>query len=162
MNERLKRLRKELSLNQKELGDKIKLSQTHISSLENGAREMTDRIVYDICRELNVNENWLRNGKGEIFVENDSAIITELASEYHLDAIDQLIIEHYVRLDADDRQAIKDHVVTLAKKISNLEESAASTEMNIDEEVESYRRELEAEQKKAMSSASDGLKGRSS
>lgn len=154
MNERLKLLRRELGLNQKELGERIKLSQTHISSLENGAREMTDRILADICREFNINDNWLRNNEGPMFIESDSMIISELAHEYQLDDLDKKIIEHYVKMDSQHRTTIKNYVLSLAAQISGMEETAASTnEDDIEAELESYRRELEAEKKRKMSSA---------
>lgn len=158
MNNRLKEVRKQLKLNQKELGEKVKLSQTHISSLENGTREMTDRIIADYCREFNVNEDWLRTGQGEMFIESDSTIIAELASEYHLDPIDQKIIEHYVGLDEGDRQTIKDYVVSLAQQISSMGEAAAYLEPTPEqiaaEHGESYRQEVLVSLKKATSSAS--------
>lgn len=156
MNERLKEIRKELGLNQKGLGEKINLSQTHISSLENGTREVTDRIIHDLVRELNVNQYWFRTGEGEMFIENDSTVIAELSAEYKLDAIDQKIIEHYVKLDEHSRQVIKKEVVSLAKQIMSLEEIAATSEVDpIEQELESYRIELEAEEKGATSSAYD-------
>ncbi|MCE4883856.1 helix-turn-helix domain-containing protein [Clostridioides difficile] len=67
LNKRLKTLRKELGLNQTQMGNKLFLSQDHISSLETGRRDLTDRIINDICKEFNVNENWLRTGEGDIF-----------------------------------------------------------------------------------------------
>ena len=66
MNERLKNLRISLNLSQEEFGDRIGItSRSHISSLENGKRTLTDRIIKDICREFGVNELWLRTGEGE-------------------------------------------------------------------------------------------------
>lgn len=168
MNERLKQLRKNLSLNQIEMAQRMNLSRSHISSLENGAREMTDRIIHDICREFNVNEDWMRTGKGELFIENDSSIIAELASEYQLDDLDRKIIEHYVKLDAHARQEIKKYVVSIAQDIANTNETAVTLEpvqtpeQIAAEEAEAYRLEILAELKTKKSSASDGLKGKSS
>lgn len=66
MNERLKQIRLENKMSQEEFGRKIGIeSRAHISALENGGRNITDRIVNDVCREFNVNENWLRTGNGE-------------------------------------------------------------------------------------------------
>ncbi len=154
MNERLKLLRKHLGLNQKEMGERIKLSQTHVSSLENGAREITDRIIFDVCREFDVNEQWLRTGEGEMFIESDSSIIVELANEYHLDEIDKKIIEHFVKLDSKSRQRIKDYVRSIAE-IFNNEKAATYEEDNIEAELESYRMELEAEKKGQILSVSE-------
>ena len=66
MNERLKQIRLEHKMSQEEFGRKIGIeSRAHISALENGGRNITDRIVNDVCREFNVNENWLRTGEGD-------------------------------------------------------------------------------------------------
>ena len=63
---RLKDLRNKLGLSQKDFGTMIHLSQDHISSLESGRRNITDRTINDICDKFNVNEEWLRYGKGEM------------------------------------------------------------------------------------------------
>lgn len=63
MNNRLKELRIESNLTQTEFGQRIGLdSKSHISLLESGARNITDRTIKDICREFNVNEDWFRFG----------------------------------------------------------------------------------------------------
>ena len=67
MNQRLLELRKALKLNQVNFGAKVNLKQTSISELEKGVRPLTDRVVTDICREYNVNEQWLRQGIGPMF-----------------------------------------------------------------------------------------------
>ena len=68
MNNRLRLIRKERHLTQEEFGKKIGIeSRAHISALENGNRTITDRIINDVCREFNVNEEWLRTGKGEMY-----------------------------------------------------------------------------------------------
>ena len=70
MNSRLKEIRLKLGLSQKKFGDKMFLSQDQISLLENGKRNITDRTLNDICRTFNVNEEWLRNGDGDMFITN--------------------------------------------------------------------------------------------
>lgn len=70
MKERLRELRISLNLSQEEFGNRIGLSsRSHISSLEKGARNITDRIITDICREFDVNEDWFRTGEGNMFIE---------------------------------------------------------------------------------------------
>lgn len=71
MNERLKTIRQELNLSQDNFGKRLNLSRSHIASLENGLRELTDRTISDICRVYDVNENWLRTGEGEMFIQLD-------------------------------------------------------------------------------------------
>lgn len=66
MPERLKALRKALGLTQKAFGAKIALSQSAIAAYEKEFREPSDAIIYSICREFNVREQWLRTGEGEM------------------------------------------------------------------------------------------------
>ncbi len=74
MNSRLKILRNHIGLSQKEFGNQICLSQDHISSLESGRRSITDRSIKDICNEFNVNEEWLRFGKGKMLKDITDSI----------------------------------------------------------------------------------------
>lgn len=67
MNKRLKEIRTFNNMSQEEFGKKIGIeSRAHISALESGNRNITERIINDVCREFNINEEWLRTGKGEM------------------------------------------------------------------------------------------------
>ena len=70
MNSRIKQLRNYLKLTQKEFGTVIGL-RSSISEIENGLAPITERTIIAICSKFNVNENWLRNGIGNMFIEND-------------------------------------------------------------------------------------------
>lgn len=67
MHDRIKLLRKSLGLTQERFGEKIGLKKNSISQIENGVNSLTEQILLSICREFNVNEEWLRNGTGEMF-----------------------------------------------------------------------------------------------
>ena len=67
MNERIRLLRKELGLNQSHFGTKIGVKQGTVAGYESGARTPLDAVVSSICREFDVNEEWLRTGEGEMF-----------------------------------------------------------------------------------------------
>lgn len=69
MNTRLKELRKSLKLTQQEFGSKIGLSKASIGNIENGIINLTDRNISLICSTYNVNEDWFREGNGEMFKE---------------------------------------------------------------------------------------------
>lgn len=68
MNERFKQIRKALGMTQDEFSSKISLSRNFIAQIESGTKTPSDRTVSDVCREFNVNEEWLRTGNGEMFV----------------------------------------------------------------------------------------------
>lgn len=69
MKDRLKKLRKELDMTQQAFADKIGMKQNTIAQYEMGRTTPSDAIIFSICREFNVNENWLRTGEGNMFIE---------------------------------------------------------------------------------------------
>ena len=71
MKDRIKKIRKELDLTQQEFADKIGIKRNSLANYETGRNTPMDAIVTSICREFNVNEEWLRTGKGEMFNELD-------------------------------------------------------------------------------------------
>lgn len=64
MNKRLKELREELDLTQQEFADKLSIKRGTIANYEIGRNIPIDAVVSLICKEFNVNEDWLRNGTG--------------------------------------------------------------------------------------------------
>lgn len=82
MNERIKNLRKTLDLTQEAFSTKIGLSRNFIAQVEIGTRTPSDRTISDICREFDVNENWLRNGTGEMFrTVSKNEVIAEFTAD---------------------------------------------------------------------------------
>ena len=69
MNERLKKLRKALDLTQQEFADRIGVTRNSFANYETGRNTPIDAIIISICKEFNVNENWLRTGEGDMFIE---------------------------------------------------------------------------------------------
>lgn len=69
MKDRIRKLRKELDLTQQKFGERIGIKGNTIAQYENGRNEPIDAVVSLICREFNVNEQWLRDGTGEMFIE---------------------------------------------------------------------------------------------
>ncbi|MCI8806481.1 MAG: helix-turn-helix transcriptional regulator [Clostridiales bacterium] len=67
MTDRLKQLRKTLKINQTNFANQLGITQTAYSMIENGINPLSDRHIKVICSVYNVNENWLRFGKGEMF-----------------------------------------------------------------------------------------------
>lgn len=67
MNERLKKLRKELDMTQQEFADSIGIKRSTMATYESGRNEPIDAVISLICKQHNVNEEWLRSGEGEMF-----------------------------------------------------------------------------------------------
>lgn len=118
-NDRVRELRKNLGLTQADFGEKIGLKQAVIGQMEKGARNLTDRTVLLICEKYNVNEEWLRDGKGPIFIESDETIISEVAAQYHLGDLDKAIMKIFLELSPEKREAFKEFAFTLVDTVLN-------------------------------------------
>lgn len=77
MNERIKELRIVLNLTQDAFAKRLGVKRNTIGNYETGNRVPSDQSIFSMCREFNVNEEWLRNGTGEMF--NDMSQDEELA-----------------------------------------------------------------------------------
>ena len=102
INERVKMARKALNLTQIEFGDKVGISQGHLTSIESGKRTVTDKSVIAICATFGINEEWLRTGTGEMFIASDSTIVSQLSSEYGLDAFEKVLIEGFLKMKPEE------------------------------------------------------------
>lgn len=69
MEERIKELRKVLGLTQQKFADSLGVKRNTIAQYESGRNAPIDAVLSLICREFGVNEQWLRTGEGEMFVE---------------------------------------------------------------------------------------------
>jgi len=69
--ERIKEVRKKLNLSQIEFSERIYLSKSFYGDIEIGKKKVNNRIIYIVSKQFNVNEDWLRTGKGNVFNENN-------------------------------------------------------------------------------------------
>jgi len=82
LKDRIKKLRREMDLTQQEFADKIGISRGNIGAYEVGKNAPSDAVISLICKTFNVNEAWLRDGVGEMFLERtrDEEIATFIGS----------------------------------------------------------------------------------
>ena len=66
---RIKEIRKGAGLTLEKFGAKIGITAASISTIENGKSNPSVQTVLMICREFNINEDWLRDGTGEPFIQ---------------------------------------------------------------------------------------------
>lgn len=72
MNTRIQQIRKTAKMTQDEFADKIGLSKNFVWMIEKGERTPSERTIKDICREFKANYDWLVNGTGDMFQDDDS------------------------------------------------------------------------------------------
>lgn len=122
IGDRIKKVRKSLDLTQEAFALRIGTVQNTITGYESGRRNPSAIVISLICREFNVNEEWLRNGAGEMFLPDSSDELNALVKRYNLSKNDQTLIEKYVNLDSDSRKKIIDFMTGVVTAINNVEE----------------------------------------
>lgn len=123
MNERLKLLRKTLKLNQVDFGSRLSLTGSAISRYESGVNAMADNIILLICREFNVNEDWLRNGNGEMFSLQSTDLVEQLTQQYNLGLYGQQLLATYLQLSDADKRAVERFVSQLTANVQRAEDA---------------------------------------
>jgi Predicted transcriptional regulators len=71
MNNRIKKLRKNLNMTQEEFSSRIKLSRNFIAQIESGAKTPSERTIKDICRVFGISYLWLTEGIEPMYEEFD-------------------------------------------------------------------------------------------
>lgn len=112
MHERIKELRKEyLHLSQTEFGERLGVSRSVINNIERNALARPDQklsLIKLMCSVFDVNEEWIVNGTEPMFVETPSSTMEQLKKEFGLDDFSYNLVYQYLKLDADQRQTVRD------------------------------------------------------
>lgn len=120
MKDRIKKIRKELDLTQQEFADRIGVKRGGIANYEIGRNEPTDSVISLICREFNVNEDWLRTGQGEMFIEqsrNDQmAKLTKQLLNEEEDSFKNRLISVLANLTKEQWQVLAEIAEKLTKE----------------------------------------------
>lgn len=119
MDERLKKLRKELGLTQQEFADKLGVKRNTIGQYEIGRNVPIDAVIVSICREYGVSEEWLRNGTGDMFVPETVDEVDALVTKYGLSDADRILIEKYINAKSDTRNAIVNFIRDVSAALDN-------------------------------------------
>ena len=115
--ERVKEIRTALSLTLEKFGEKLGVGKTAISKIEKNERSLTDQMAKSICREYNVNYDWLMDEDGDMFSDLPQTVLDELCLQYDLDDLDRFIVELYVGLPKIVRDGIKAKANELIQKL---------------------------------------------
>ena len=115
VGERIKKVRKAKSHTQQEFASIMGTTQNSIARYEIGKVAPSAAVIALICRTFNVNENWLRNGEGEMFASEDTSILSQLAAQYGLDDGQLALIKNFLILPDKYRAAI----VEIAKHLAD-------------------------------------------
>ena len=104
MKDRIRKIRKDLELNQTEFGAEIGATQKMVTTFETGRVVPDKPIVMLICEKFHVNQTWLETGEGEPYkVSANYAVLRALDAMPALrDAFEELL----PKLTVQDMQTI--------------------------------------------------------
>lgn len=134
--ERVKEIRKTLNLTLEKFGEKIGSKKNTMSAIETGRNSLTDIMAKSICREFNVNYDYLMHGKGEMFSNLPQTVLDDLCKQYNCDSLDKSLIECYLKLNASERQIIKNYIKDIQKAEAAATASSAEAPQQTTEELE--------------------------
>ena len=120
IKDRIKLARTTLGKTQAEFAQAINRTQSLFARYENGTNNINDRTIADICREFNVNEQWLRTGEGPMFREQDNLdnmLTTDVAKLVRSsDEFTKKLIHNYLSLPQEARDEVKKFILKLAQE----------------------------------------------
>lgn len=120
LQNRIKALRKELNLTQEKFGERLGMKKNSISQIENGINALTEQLFVSICREFNVNEEWLRTGEGGMFVTlNRTQQIAQLTADLfkgEKDSFKERLLLALAKLNEDEWKVLEKIATDLTKE----------------------------------------------
>lgn len=114
ISERFRTIRTKENLTQEQFGKKLGVSRSVIKNIEYGKVELKESLLKLVCNEFSINELWLRNGTGDMYI--DEGLTKALASAMNDDdpTLKQLI-ELYTSLN-DEYKAMAVDIIKQLKK----------------------------------------------
>ena len=122
MNERIKKLRKALDLTQQEFADRIGSKRNTIAKYETETNTPSAAVISLICREFRVNEKWLREGTGEMFLptdrNDDIAKLIQLLHNENTDSFKNRFVSILAKLNTNEWELLEKYTRELYDGIS--------------------------------------------
>lgn len=122
IGERIEILRKDLSMSRRVFGEKLGVSESVIVNIEYDRLKRPDQkesLYKLICKEFNVNEEWLRTGNGEMFVPlTRNQLITDFAADLIMEdnTFKKRLVEALAKLDENEWEVLEKLAESLIKK----------------------------------------------
>ena len=170
INARIKFTRKELGYNQSNFAKMLGIGQTSISFIEKDGSTVTEQNIKAISNLFNVNEEWLRTGQGNKFIEQKDNVLNQVTDLLKLDETEQSFLNAYLNLSYEQRQNFKESIRNFVASYNNLEntEIAATItarpvrndkKLTKAEKIALMHKQLDEEEKAQTSSASTIISG---
>ena len=157
-NERVKLVRNHFGLTMDAFGERVGLKKSAISLMESGRSSVSNSLRRAVCREFKVSEQWLLDGIGgdDIVFEQAEDAAALFARDNHLDTVEEVLIREYLKLDDKSKEMFRTYLRNVLTELQPAQAPTAADqkEKEIDQKVNDYRAELEAEAASNKSEAS--------
>jgi transcriptional regulator with XRE-family HTH domain len=112
--ERIKQLRTELKLSQRQFAKRIFSSQTLVNEIELGKRKIHIRVLHLIAYQFNVNMEWLKKGEGDMFFDSPP----DIRLEHVIDIFNKLDrpLQDYLLRQSKELLTIQKETIDILKK----------------------------------------------
>lgn len=124
INQRIKSLRKELGMNQGGFGRAMGLKQSAVSWMEQEGNTVTDQNVCLICAAFNINEEWLRDGTGEMYQQPETDPLAILADAFGLSDESLALASAFFHLTDEQQRTIISFVEQAAADVAAARDSS--------------------------------------
>ncbi len=127
--DRIKQIRKDNQLTLEQFGNIIGVTQTTISRIENGKRNLTEAMRKSICREFRVDPIWLSTGEGEMLIDQSVELIEMLDKLLHNESkLAKTMFKVFAQYTLEDWKDLERIVNKSAEYIKMLESKDESDE----------------------------------
>lgn len=123
MKERIRALRTELGLSQREFAERIGMARDAIASYERGNAYPSGSALIAIEKVYGVRREWLLTGEGEMFEpgRQENKVVRAMMETHENDQTFRAIVDAYLRLGERDRKAIRRYIDLLSQSIAENE-----------------------------------------
>lgn len=113
LSERVRYLRKDkLRMSRVTFGKKLGVSQDVINNIENNRLARPDQklsLIKLMCKEFSVNEDWLLNGTGPMFIEEEAFSLNSFAAQHGASDLELEILKAYFEIEPETRRKLIEH-----------------------------------------------------
>lgn len=109
INERIKQIRKEKKMNQKQFATLLGVTQSGVSYMEQSGSNVSDSSLKAICTICNINENWLRNGIEPMYIQSPTFSLDDYVRQHGGTDFEIETMKAYFEIDPSVRKMLVQH-----------------------------------------------------
>ena len=103
---RIEQLIKKLEMSNAEFARRIGVTRSSVSLWISGQNIPSETTLREICRQFNVDYNWLKFGQSEMFLKTAESFSKAMQSKFELSDTETLFISTFLESDKQTRNAL--------------------------------------------------------